>query len=128
MTNIEAEIQILKTELIKETHLLEMFEEAVDLLEDVLKSFETENSLLAMSIFKRDQVLNTFNKSARVFIIKKIKEDPQHVEECLSILSIIRKLERAGDQSKTIAEQIIFFIDAKVLRHGQKIQNQKPNL
>lgn len=109
------------TDLIKNTHLLEMFEEAVDLIEDVLKSFETEDSVLATTIFKRDRALNSFNKSARAFIINKIKEDPQHVEECLSILSITRKLERSGDQSKSIAEEIIFFIDAKVLKHGQKV-------
>ena len=108
------------TDLIQNTHILEMFEEAVDLLEDVLKSFELEDSVLATTIFKRDRALNTFNKSARAYIINKIKEDPQHVEECLSILSITRKLERAGDQSKSIAEEIIFFIDAKVLRHGKK--------
>lgn len=106
--------------LIEKTHALEMFEEASDLLDDVLSSFESENSQLAESIFRRDRTLNELNKSARAVIISQIKQDPESVEQCLSMLSIIRKLERAGDQSKSIAEEIIFFIEAKVLKHSPK--------
>lgn len=106
--------------LIQNTHVLEMFEEACDLVNDVLSSFETENAQLAHSIFKRDRTLNELNRNARTLVINEIKKDAQHVEEYLSMLSIIRKLERAGDQSKSIAEEIIFFIDAKVLKHNQK--------
>lgn len=106
--------------LIEKTHALEMFEEASDLLDDVLNSFESENAQLAESIFRRDRTLNELNKNARAVIISHIKQDPESVEECLSMLSIIRKLERAGDQSKSIAEEIIFFIEAKVLKHAPK--------
>ena len=106
--------------LIDKTHALEMFEEACDLLDDVLNSFETENSQIAEGIFRRDRTLNELNKNARAIIINQIKQDPENVEACLSMLSIIRKLERAGDQSKSIAEEIIFFIEAKVLKHSPK--------
>ena len=34
------------------------------------------------------------------------------------MLSIIRKLERIGDQSKNIAEEIIFYVEAKILKHS----------
>jgi len=110
--------------LIEKTHALEMFEEACDLLEDVQNSFETENSQLAESIFRRDRTLNELNKNARAIIISHIKQDPENVEQCLSMLSIIRKLERAGDQSKSIAEEIIFFIEAKVLKHSPKTEDK----
>ncbi len=106
--------------LITSTHALEMFEEASDLLDDVLHSFESENSQLAEGVFRRDKTLNDLKKDARAVVIAQIKKDPENVEHCLSVLSIIRKLERAGDQSKTIAEEIIFFIDAKVLKHAPK--------
>jgi phosphate transport system protein len=36
------------------------------------------------------------------------------------VLSIIRKLERVGDQTKNIAEEIIFFVEAKVLKHQKE--------
>ena len=108
------------TPLIEATHVLQMFEEARDLLDDVRVAFEKEDVQLAINIFKRDKSLNELNKTARNVIINEIKKDPEHVEELLKMLSVIRKLERAGDQSKSIAEEIIFFIEAKIVKHGHK--------
>ncbi len=113
------------TPLIEATHVLQMFEEARDLLDDVRVAFEKEDVQLAINIFKRDKSLNELNKTARNVIINEIKKDPEHVEELLKMLSVIRKLERAGDQSKSIAEEIIFFIEAKIVKHGHK-KNSKP--
>lgn len=107
-------------EIIEKTHTLEMFEEACDLIVDVQDAFETENSNIAENIFRRDRTLNELNRNARATIISEIKRDPENVEAFLSLLSVIRKLERAGDQSKSIAEEIIFFIEAKILKHGNK--------
>ena len=106
--------------LIEHTHALHMFEEANDLLIDVMASFENEDADQAKSILKRDKTLNELNKVARTIIIEEIKKDPQNVEACLQMLSLVRKLERAGDQSKAIAEEIIFFVEAKIVKHGKK--------
>lgn len=108
------------TPLIESTQVLQMFEEARDLLDDVRLAFEKEDVQLAINIFKRDKSLNELNRTARSVIINEIKKDPEHVEELLKMLSVIRKLERAGDQSKSIAEEIIFFIEAKIVKHGHK--------
>jgi phosphate transport system protein len=107
-------------ELLEKTNALAMFEEAADLLDDVLIAFETDNTSLAESIFTRDKALNDLNKSAKAAIISHIKANPESVERCLDVLTIIRKLERAGDQSKSIAHEIIFYVEAKVSKHGTK--------
>jgi phosphate transport system protein len=85
-----------------------------------MASFENEDADQAKSILKRDKTLNELNKVARTIIIEEIKKDPQNVEACLQMLSLVRKLERAGDQSKAIAEEIIFFVEAKIVKHGKK--------
>lgn len=108
--------------LIENTHALQMFEEANDLLTDVMTSFEKEDAELAKNILKRDKALNLQNDQARAYIIDQIKKDPQRVEEYLKMLSLIRKLERAGDQSKAIAKEIIFFVEAKIVKHTKQQQ------
>ena len=110
--------------LIEHTHALQMFEEANDLLIDVMTSFEKEDADLAKNILKRDKALNQQNQQAREYIINQIKKDPENVEEYLKMLSLVRKLERAGDQSKAIAKEIIFFVEAKIVKNSvQKKDN-----
>lgn len=96
----------------------EMYEEAKDMLEDVLKAYEKEDTRIARSIFKRDDLLDEINKNANTVIAEYIRSNPGKIEQALYILSTIRKLERVGDQCKNIAEEIIFYIEAKVLKHA----------
>lgn len=108
--------------LLEKARILEMFEESCDLVDDVLIAFEEENTSLARKIFKRDELLDEINLEANLTISDYIRKYPENVEQALYVLSTIRKLERVGDQSKNIAEEIIFYIEAKVLKHTPKSQ------
>ena len=102
---------------LESTSLLRMYDEAVNILIDTRIAFEKEDTALARSIFKRDEVLDEINENAPIAVAEIIKEDINNIPEALYILSILRKLERVGDQSKNIAEEIIFYIEAKILKH-----------
>lgn len=106
--------------LLIETETLRMFEEGIALLKDARSAFEKENTELARSIFGRDEVLDDINAKANPVIADHIRNNPDNLEQGLYILSIIRKLERVGDQCKNISEEIIFYIEAKVLKHSEK--------
>jgi phosphate transport system protein len=101
--------------------LMHMYDEAINILADARTAFENEDTVLARSIFKRDDVLDEANDNSPAVISEIIKNDPTLLPEALYILSIIRKLERIGDHAKNIAEEIIFYVEAKVLKH-QKSQ------
>lgn len=102
---------------LESTSLLRMYEEAVNIFIDTRTAFEKEDTVLARSIFKRDEVLDAINVNAPTLIGDLIKADMNSMSEALYMLSIIRKLERVGDQSKNIAEEIIFYVEAKILKH-----------
>ena len=102
---------------LESTSLLRMYDEAVNILTDTRNAFEKEDTILARSIFKRDEVLDDINENATATIGAVIKDDINSIPEALFMLSVIRKLERVGDHSKNIAEEIIFYIEAKVLKH-----------
>jgi phosphate transport system protein len=106
------------------TSLLRMYDEAINILSDTRTAFEKEDTVLARSIFKRDDVLDDINENAPATIGAVIKADIDSVPEALYMLSVIRKLERVGDQSKNIAEEIIFYIEAKVLKHLESSQKK----
>jgi phosphate transport system protein len=104
-------------EVLEATDLIRMYDGSISILTDAMVAFEFENTLLARTIFSRDDVLDQINKNADANISPYIIADTNRISEALYIISIIRKLERVGDQSKNIAEEIIFYVEAKVLKH-----------
>jgi phosphate transport system protein len=105
------------TRALESTSLLRMFDEAINIFIDTRSAFEKEDTVLARSIFKRDDVLDAINENAAETVGAVIREDMNAITEALHILSIIRKIERVGDQAKNIAEEIIFYVEAKILKH-----------
>lgn len=104
-------------ELLELTRIDEMFHMSIEMLENVKTSFDNEDTKMARSVFQKDDLLDEINANADLAIEKYIKLHPEKVRQSLHIISTIRKLERTGDQVKNVAEEIIFFIEAKVLKH-----------
>jgi len=107
----------LDEKLLEVTRVIVMYEEANEMLQDAFHAFEKEDTRLARSVFKRDEMLDAVNAKANEVIADYIRNHPDKIEQGLNILSTIRKLERVGDQTKNIAEEIIFYVEAKVLKH-----------
>jgi phosphate transport system protein len=102
------------------TRLNEMFEMALSMLTDVKNAFDQESTKVARGVFQKDDLLDEINGSANATLEKFIPGNLDKIDQCLHIVSTIRKLERTGDQIKNIAEEIIFFLEAKVLKHTLK--------
>jgi len=107
-------------ELLKSTKVVDMHSKAIKMIEDTLLAFQTEDTAIARSIFSMDEFLNNINHNANELVINYLKNYPEDINAALYVLSMIRKLERIGDQSKNIAEEIIFYVEAKVLKHADK--------
>ncbi len=107
-------------EILEETQILKMFSIATEMAGDALEAFEHEDTRLARSIFKRDKLLDEIDRNALNIVEKLVHKSPGQTRNLLLVLSMIRKLERVGDQSKNLAEEIIFFYEAKVMKHKKK--------
>lgn len=104
-------------EVIKKMRIDEMYDTAINMLSNVFSSFIAEDTQLARKVFAKDKVLNKINRRASKATAKIIQEDPKNAHQYLYLFSIIRKLERVGDLTKNTAEELIFYIEAKVLKH-----------
>src|SRR6185312_1132656 len=60
---------------LESTSILHMYEEAINILIDTRTAFENEDTALARSIFKRDEVLDSINRNATGIIAEVIKKD-----------------------------------------------------
>lgn len=109
-------------QLVEKIRFKEMTDTAMEMLSILCESFETDNTKLARSIFSKDEILDDINVKANMIMTNYFKEetDPEKILQAIYFLSIIRKMERIGDYTTNIAEEIIFYVKAKVLRHKRK--------
>lgn len=97
-----------------------MFDIVFAMLQDVIVAYTENDSRLARSIFSRDLLVNEINHKALAIVVDYCKNNREGIPQAINLLSIIRKLERVGDHITNIAEEIIFFKEAQVLKHGNK--------
>lgn len=107
-------------ETIEKMRIAEMYETSITMMSNVFNAFITEDTELARKVFKLDKKLNEINREVSDITAELIREDIEQTKNYLYLFSIIRKLERVGDLTKNIAEELIFYIEAKVLKHQKK--------
>lgn len=105
---------------IKALDLSKMFDIVFAMLKDAIVAYTETDSRLARSVFSRDLLVNDINHKAMQLVVDYCRQNQQEIPQAINLLSIIRKLERVGDHVTNIAEEIIFFKEAQVLKHGNK--------
>jgi phosphate transport system protein len=103
--------------LISVTRVIEIFDHAIEMLKSVREAWDKEISSIAFDVIAKDNLIDEAYNKAPYIIADYIKEQPNEIIECLNVHSIIRKIERIGDHCSNIAEEIIFYLDAKIVKH-----------
>ena len=105
-------------EVLENLQVHDMMNEFNSMIIDIIDAFEEDDTKVARKIFKKDKKLNKYNEMAGKSIIRFF--DKYNRENLMYLLSTIRKIERAGDSLKNIGEEIIFHLEAKVIKHKEK--------
>jgi phosphate transport system protein len=116
---------IIDAEVITESKLNVMIEQVNLMLTQGLDAFENEKPDFAAAIFSEDNQVDEINAQAAYIFADYIRKNPDRTFECLQLISAFRKLERIGDHCSNIAEEIFFYIDAKVLKHSERFTGKK---
>lgn len=100
--------------------LSKMATEVREMVRDALDAFVRRDGPLAQNVLERDDIVDRYKDQIFKDLVVKMKESPKTVEACLDILLIARNLERLGDHSTNIAEDVIFITTGKDVRHGHE--------
>lgn len=111
---------------LKTMRLDEMYNTANKMVSNIFNAFITEDTDLARKVFRLDETLNQINREVSGVTAELIEADKSQTQNHLYLFSIVRKLERVGDLTKNIAEDLIFYIEAKVLKH-KKMKSKNNN-
>jgi phosphate transport system protein len=93
----------------------------VDLmLEKTFTILQDENTAQAGLVFSTDNTIDKLYAESYDLLADYIKQNPDDVVYALNLVSVMRKIERCGDHCNNIMEEIIFYLDAKVVKHQKK--------
>lgn len=114
-----------KISLLEMLEINKMYETCHLMLLTTLESIETDEECSGLrAIFLQDEVLNKIQDDAIQKVSDYLQTNVTDAEECMNLYIVVRKLERVGDHIKNIAEEIIFYKEARVLRHKKHKQKK----
>ena len=113
----------IEVDLFERAGISEMVSIVKEMLQRIREAYEMESSSMAITVFDMDLRVDELNRAAMPIIAEHLKLVPERAIECLNLVSIIRRLERIGDHCNNIAEDIVFYVDAKVLKHKDTKDN-----
>lgn len=97
-----------------------MLQVLVAMLKEMGGALKKEATRPALKAVKKDEDLNEYFKKAVKTAAQLIVKNPDDGKDILTLLFMVRNLERSGDLIKNIAEEIVFQIEAKVVKHKGK--------
>ena len=109
-------------QLVQDTRVEEMLSELLSMISLTKEAFEKESSEIASRIFLKDNLIDEINHNSTAIIAKYIEEHKGSALAGLYMAGVIRKMERFGDHCTNIAEELIFYLDAKVMKHMGKTE------
>ncbi len=95
-----------------------MFDIIIGMLSDSYVALESENTKLSGRILAKDEEVDDIYDNSLDVLAEYIAENAAFARCGLKLYLLIRKLERIGDHCSNIVEEIVFYVDAKVLKHG----------
>ncbi|NCF39590.1 MAG: phosphate signaling complex protein PhoU [Planctomycetia bacterium] len=83
-----------------------------------LRSVADTDVGLAREVNADDDELDRLHKAMLVWAREEIPKDPTATNATIELLAIAQRLERAGDISVSIAGNLIYLVEGRVVRHG----------
>ena len=114
----EAVLRYLGHALVKELiDIPRMSDIAQAMLRDALDAYVRRDMMLAQAVLDQDDTLDALKTEVFRELLTYMLRDAQTIEPALDLILISRHLERIGDHATNIAEDVIFMVSARDVRH-----------
>ena len=101
-----------------------MAEIAQSMVKDVLDAFVNHDSKLARSVCQRDDLVDGLNDQVFRELLTYMMSDPKTTTRAVHLMIVCRCLERIADHATNIAEDVIFMVDALVIKHHADVKEE----
>jgi phosphate transport system protein len=102
-----------------------MAELAEKMTRDALDAFVRKDPELARNVLQRDDEVDNLKDQVFRELLTYMMADPGTIQRALALILISRNLERIADHATNIAEDVIFLVEAKDVRHHHQEEQPK---
>ena len=93
-------------------------------LKSVIDSYLERSSSMAINVWESDEKIDNLTNQCMQVSIDFLKEDPKNLQNGTHLLFVAKNLERMGDHSTNIAEQVYFLVKGEYLE-GDRPKNSE---
>jgi phosphate transport system protein len=97
-----------------------MGEKAEKMVRDSLEALVQKDCTLADQVLQDEKKVDTFRNQIFHVLLSNMIADPGTIERAFSLILISRNLERVGDHATNIAEEVIYLVEGREVRHRQE--------
>lgn len=98
---------------------------AQTMLREALDAFVRRDTSLAQHVLDEDDTLDDLKTQIFRELLTYMLQDPSTIEPALDLILVSRHLERIGDHATNVAEDVIFIVSARDVRHHAADQAAK---
>lgn len=103
--------------LIQRVPLAQMADQARLMVTQAIDSFVNNDPSLARNILMQDDTVDALDREIFHQLVSVMKKDANTIEAASHIMILSRHIERLADHATNIAEDVIFLVDAKIIKH-----------
>lgn len=100
----------------------EMADLAREMLSDALDAFVRGDAQNAREVCRRDDRVDSLHEALFRILLTHMMEDPRRIGPSLSLLLVSRNLERVADLATNIAEDVVFLVEGRTIKHHAEDQ------
>jgi phosphate transport system protein len=94
-----------------------MADAAQKMVRDSLTAFIERDANLAREICRRDDEVDQLNDQIFRELLTYMMQDPSSISRAVDLILIGRNLERIADHATNIAEDVIYFVEGRIIKH-----------
>ena len=98
-----------------------MADVAQKMVRDSLTAMLNRDVALANKILEEEEKVDNHRDQIFRVLLTHMMADPATIQRALSLILIARNLERVGDHATNIAEEVIYWIQGRDVRHGKAL-------
>ncbi len=96
----------------------EMARLAREMLSDALDDFVRADAKAARDVLRRDDRVDSLHDSLFRILLTHMMEDPRRIGPSMSMFLVSRNLERIADLATNIAEDVVYLVEGRNIKHG----------